>query len=424
MAMTEDFLPLPVPESLSATYLVPTSAPPANSPADAVAALGERLTGPVSDLARQMLDGSLMTVVTQSVATLPPPPAELLAAFGATTDQLKRFDAADHFVVVNATYRPGWPPVHDWAARAVSAALAEQVGADILDVFALQFLDPDTALRSLPDRTGRVRLVDWMLVTYSAGETGLWFTTKGLRRFGLLELQSNHVPPQFARAWGAVINGAARRLLRTWTDGLAGPEPPAFVPIPSWITVTGHDVAVAYGAADQHDSGGTVTLHLTLDPATDPEADSFLTLSPPVDYPGSPGEYVADACAALFGAAEQEIRYARPSDEMAQAVDTARAGLTVIRDRFLGEELPPNAQLLVKYGLPAEDGQEFVWAYVTSWFSPDHIFAASASDARCDPTVRVGRPVLIDTAEVVDWAVWVDGRGVVEGGWTDAALAD
>ncbi|GAB3811782.1 hypothetical protein GCM10027605_52420 [Micromonospora zhanjiangensis] len=92
--------------------------------------------------------------------------------------------------MVDASYRPGWPPAHEWAARAVAAALAESLDADLIDVFALQILSPAVALRSLPDADGRVRLVDWLLVPYSSDADGLWFTTKGLRRFGLLELQA------------------------------------------------------------------------------------------------------------------------------------------------------------------------------------------------------------------------------------------
>lgn len=420
MPSTDDFLPIPVPESLTATYLVPVSTPPPVTPAQAVAALADRLGGPVHDLVRQMLDGPLMTIDIQPAAHFPRLPPDLLAAFGATPAQLTRLEVATDLVVVQASFRPGWPPAHEWAARAVAAALAASVGGDVIDVFGLQFLDPARALRSLSDTDGRIRLVEWVLVPYSSDDDVLWFTTKGLRRFGLLELQAQRVPPELARPWGAVMTGAARRLLRTWIEGLADTELPAFVQLPVQVPVTGDDIAQAYGKP-QPDTASPAVLRMELDPATDPDAESFLTLLPPAGYSGPPERHFAAACTALSNAAPPLPRQDPASEAMARAVETARTGLPGIRQRFLAGGLPPGTQLVVKYGLPTDDAREFVWASVTSWPTPGRIQAASASDAVSDPAVRVGRPVVVDTADVVDWAL-LDERGVVEGGWTQAVL--
>jgi hypothetical protein len=435
MASTDDFLPIPVPESLSATYLVPVSAPLAATPAQAVGALAGRLPEPVYDLVRQMLDGPLVTVDRHPVGQFPRLPPDLLAAFGATDDQLTRLSAASDFVVVEASFRPGWPPAHEWAARAVGAATAQAAGVDVIDAFGLQVLDPAAALRSLPDDEGRIRLVEWVLVPYSSDEGGLWFTTKGLRRFGLLELQARQVPPELTRQWGAVMTGAARRLLRSWLDGLTDAEPPAFVELPAQLSVSAQDVALAYGRTPEPEQTGSATLALELDPATDPDADSFLTLVPPPGFGGPPGRHYAAVCAAVLGTGAGPS--AGPSSgagqppgaasagpagaAMARAVQTARTALPAIRERFLAGRLPSGTQLLVKYGLPGGANREFVWASVTSWASPGRILAASASDATSDPAVRVGQPVVVDTADVVDWAV-LDGDAVVEGGWTQAGL--
>ncbi len=391
------------------------------SPKTAVEGLAGRLAEPVHGLAKQMLDSPLMTVDTRTVDEFPELPPDLLTAFGATEEQLARLAAATHLVVVQAEYRPGWPPAHEWAARAVAAAVAETVGGDVVDVFGLQFLDPAAALRSLPDDNGRIRLVDWVLVPYSSDSDGLWFTTKGLRRFGLLELQAQGVPDHLTRAWGAVMTGAARRLLRDWTDGLSGEEVPAFVQLPVLATVTGHDIAVAYGNPEQHGATAPVLLRLELDPATDPDADSFLSLNPPPGHPGPPGRYFAAACATLFNGIQPDVRYTRTGDAMSRAVETARAALGDIRARFLAGRLPEESQLVVKYGLPGDDGPEYVWAGVTSWDTPERIVAASASDANTDPSVRIGSPVVVEASDVVDWAV-LDGTGVLEGGWTQAVL--
>lgn len=421
MLITDDFLPVPVPESLRATYLVPLRGLPRVGPKEAVRGLAGRLAEPVHGLATQMLGSPLMTVDTRPIGEFPELPPDLLTAFGASETQLDRLASATHLVVVQAEYRPGWPPAHEWAARAVAAAVAERAGGDVVDVFGLRFLDPAAALRSLPDAEGRIRLVDWVLVPYSSDHDGLWFTTKGLRRFGLLELQAQGVPAHLTRAWGAVMTGAARRLLRDWTDGLAGEEVPAFVPLPVLATVTGHDIAVAYGNPAQHGATPPVLLRLELDPATDPEADSFLSLCPPPGHPGPAGRYFATACATLFSGIQPDVRYARPGDAMGRAIATARASLADVRARFLAGALPPDSQLVVKYGLPGDDGPEYVWASVTGWDSPGRITGTSASDAAGDPSVRIGSPVVIEVADVVDWAL-LDDTGVIEGGWTQAVL--
>ncbi|WBB79926.1 DUF2314 domain-containing protein [Micromonospora sp. WMMD882] len=421
MLITDDFLPVPVPETLTATYLVPMVGLPKVGARTAVAALSGRLAEPVHGLARQMLDSPLLSVDTRPIAEFPALPPDLLTAFGATREQLDRLAAATHVVVVRAEYRPGWPPAHEWAARAVAAAIAETVDGDVVDVFALQFLDPATALRSLPDAQGRVRLVDWIVVPYSSDADGLWFTTKGLRRFGLLELQTQGVPDHLARAWGAVLTGAARRLLRDWTDGLAGEEVPAFVQLPVLTAVTGHDIAVAYGNPEQHGATAPVLLRLELDPATDPDADSFLGLHPPAGHPGPPGRYFAAACGQLFSGIAPDARYARRGDAMSRAVATARATLPDVRARFLADALPADSQLVVKYGLPGDEGPEYVWAAVTSWEAAELITGASSTDATTDPGVRIGAPVEVAAADVVDWALLGPG-GVLEGGWTQAVL--
>ncbi|GAA4700180.1 hypothetical protein [Phytohabitans rumicis] len=306
MAEPDDALILPVPEAVSATYLVPTSTPPddPSTLADVAArALDGLVTGTARDLARQMLAGPLMTIDTREVADLPALPLDLLSAFGASDEQVNRVGDATHVITVGAGFRPGWPPAHEWSARAVAAALGHTLGADLIDGFQTQVLTVDAALRSLPDAEGRVRLTDWILIPYSPGDTvadGMWFTTKGLGRFGLLELQTHEVPPHLTRGWGATLTGVARRLLRTWSDALDGPGEPAFLPFPATVTVTGHDIAMAYGAPAERGSDRAAELSLALDPSTNPDADSFLTVAPPEYYRGPASDYYTRVCATLF----------------------------------------------------------------------------------------------------------------------------
>ena len=66
-------------------------------------------------------------IVPDMIDEFPALPPDLLTAFGATREQLGRLAEATHVVVVRAEYRPGWPPAHEWAARAVAAAVHTQL---------------------------------------------------------------------------------------------------------------------------------------------------------------------------------------------------------------------------------------------------------------------------------------------------------
>jgi hypothetical protein len=221
------------------------------------------------------------------------------------------------------------------------------------------------------------------------------------------------------------MTGIAAVVLSRWAQTLDLHRDSAFVTQPATLTVGREDVAAAYRRGDLPDeSAGPAQVRLALDPGFDADTHAFLTIHPPLDWPGSAGEHVAEVCATLFGPRTSDIRHARRGELMDQAIATARAGLTGIRRRFEAGDLDLRTKLLVKYALPAEEGTEYLWAYVTSWRDPYRILATSAADAIYHPKVRTGRPVVVDTASVVDWAVEHDQRGIVEGYWTRAAVED
>ena len=242
-------------------------------------------------------------------------------------------------------------------------------------------------------------------------------TTKGLGRFGLPELQVRNVPPQLGRAWTRVLNGAASRLLGTWLHALRDQAGSAFAQLPELLEVREDDVARAYDTPGTN--GPAVAVRLTFDPSLEDHADTFVSIQPPDDYPASAGEFMAGVHAALFGQSGQEIRPLAPSDEMDRAMSAARAALPAVRARFLAGDLPPRAQLMIKHEISARGRAEYPWAYVTSWTDPGRILGNSAGDAALDPAIRAGRPIVVDAGAIIDWAIWIDGKGIVEGGQTN-----
>ena len=437
---------LPIPELLAATYLIPATLSTGAAQERAREAVAARLDPSLASMVLATLDLPMLVIFeARSGQDVPPLPVMLQRHLGASPEQVRTVDAAASFIEIRGLYRVGWPPVQQWAARAAAAALAADLGVPVVDGFIPRILNAETALAALPGEDLAVRLSDWVLVLRSQGALGLWFTTKGLGRFGLPELQIRNVPPQLARPATVAVTGLASRLLDLWLAALGEAGEAAFAQIPALVEVTGADVACGYtptprgaGLIDAALSGagldgagpacppgaGRARVQLTFDPATDDSSDSYLTVLPPGDWPASAGEHLAAVCSALLGAPERDVRKVRAGKAMQQAMTRARESLPSVRARFLSGELGPDQHLLLKHKVAAADGNEYVWAYATSWSQPSRVLASSADDADYDPRIRVGRPIVIDAAAIVDWAIWIDGSGIVEGGWTnDVALS-
>jgi len=414
--VAEDLI-LPVPEIMSAVYLVPVALPAAAAQDRAAAGLADRMRSPVGVAARMMLDAGELTVSAVPSSSLPSLGVRRHEYPGDDPGLIRAVTAAGEFAMIRALSRPGWPPMHEWAGRACAAVLAAEADVPLVDTATPQVLTADAALRTLPvAEDARFRLADWMLVFQSAGSGGLGMTTKGLGRFGLPELQVRNVPPQLGRSWTRVLNGVASRLLGTWLHTLRDQAGSAFARLPELLEVREADIARAYDAPGT--GGPAVAVRLTFDPGPD-NVDSFVSIQPPDDYPASAGEFMAGVHATLFGQAGHPIRPLAPSAEMDRAIHAAREALPEVRARFLAGDLPPRAQLMIKHGIAARGQAEYPWAYVTSWADPGRVMGNSADDATLDPAVRAGRPIVVDAGAIIDWAIWIDGKGIVEGGQTN-----
>lgn len=422
MTQADATITLSVPPTMTAGYLV---ALPQSPPAldGRLGAAMSALPAPLDELAVQMHDRGLLTVESGSADEYPPLPIRFLEIFGAESAQLATAATAQGIIAVQAIDRPGWPPLGEWIARGVAATLGGALDGIVVDTFTPCVLDVAQALRSLPGEDGTIAMSRWAMVIHSPDENGSWFTTKGLGRFGLPELQTFGVPPHLAAPWGSVLSGIAGALLRTWVGALREADNATFVPVPSILAVTEEDVARAY-ATEGNGLGGEARVAMRLDPAAEPDDQTFLTVVPTEDFATSAGEFYAAVCANLFGATEGEIRYSKPTAAMDRAIADARAALPGARQRFLDDELPAGANLIVKHRLAARNRSEFVWSVVTAWADADLVQAMAMNDAELDPSVRIGRPLRIAADSIVDWGYWRDGEGVIEGGWTNRALGD
>jgi hypothetical protein len=467
---------------LSAVYLVPVEQDSDSARSLIDSALPSRAPDPLGAVAADMLSRGAAQVAVMPALADPPVPEDLQKTLGVPPELLEAVTSATRFAVVRAMWLPSWPPLHELVARACAGVLAAEVAAPLVDTSIPQVLSAERALATLQPPPVLLTLSQWVLVFISAGPRGLWLTTKGLSRFGLPELRVENVPPQLGEHWNVIMNGIAAKVFALWFQALRkkdsgasgssvasglhegpgssgaseasgsskasgspeasgpGDSGVAFVQIPDLIVVSEADVARAHNTAPKGGRYAQTLFRLAFDPASDPGEDSFLTVQPPDDFPGSAGEYFAQACTAIFGPAEQDVRYLPPTQAMDDAIAAARAALPAARSRFLAGDIPSRARLMVKHrialpaapdgGGPSSDGlhggnggngggTEYPWAYVNSWDDPATVLASAAADAELDPGIRAGRPIVIAADAIVDWAIWVDGEGVVEGGLTN-----
>lgn len=138
-------------------------------------------------------------------------------------------------------------------------------------------------------------LAERLLVLMSPGRRGYWFTTTGLRGFGLPELQTFRVPADVAVAWSWVLTGLGLRMLELWREAVRGPHA-GFVLLPARVVLTADHVARAYGGRGPEER--RAVLRLRFDPPRNPRADAFLTVRPPAGQPSGP--YLIGVCDALF----------------------------------------------------------------------------------------------------------------------------
>jgi hypothetical protein len=71
---------------------------------------------------------------------------------------------------------------------------------------------------------------------------------------------------------------------------------------------------------------------------------------------------------------------------------------------------------MVRYS--EEDDDAFRWAQVESW-TDDDLAIVRDTGRELAPAVRPGPSIPIEKERIMDWAIWVDGKGAVEGAGTE-----
>jgi hypothetical protein len=301
-----DTLTLPIPASVTASYLVPASMSAETARARVMTALDARAPGGMPPLVRSMIGTPAVTIRAQRAAAWLPLTLSDRGYVDATPGQLAAIGNARGFVAFTVRCPTEITPVHEWTGRTLAAVLAAELGVPVLDVFAPCVLSADAAMESLRVKDNRsVRFSDWVEVFGSAPDGRMWLATRGLYRYGLPELRVRHVPPEMGRTWRSVLTGLALRVHQEFAGAVRGATPPwqpaarapAFVEIPAEIYVGENAVASAYGA--EHADAFAGPVGLDFDRGEAPRSASYLTVRPPVGWYRSADDYFRSACAVL-----------------------------------------------------------------------------------------------------------------------------
>lgn len=414
----EPSIEIDLPKSMTAEYAVPVDLVPVDPKAAIQSSVEKRLKNPSKDDALNLLATSLVSVEIWDKNKFSSKIQELLKHMHPSLEDLKKFEKSKKFVIVNCIGKVGWPPRHELAARSCAASFAKDNNSCIVDLYFPKLLSADDALETLPLKSQKLDYRDWIKVINSSGERGLWMTTRGLARSGLPEIQTIDVPPQLDTTWSYVMATLAWKLVKiTFLQGNFDSSSTE-IEVPSRIQLTAEDLQEVYG--DILDNHRPEPIEICLKMKDGRNGDEFLTVVIPNEEKRTYGEYLVLKSKQFMGGTDRIIQ-AAASDEMKRAMSKARAVLPEVRKRFLAEKLTPGGALLVKFRVTDGTKNEYLWAYVTSWKTPDEISGYCGNDADLDPKIRAGKPLTLRMDEIFDWAVMVDDK-FVEGGLTAKVL--
>ena len=417
-------LTVPVPETLTASYLIPLPAP---STAAKIGrriseAAGSRLAAPYAEIVRRWIDNG---VVTAEVLTPAETGESRVDLDEATNRQRALVRTAGAFVRISVTQPASIVAFHEWQARGCAAVLAADTDAPLIDESGGSVLSAHDALASLPDMSfedqssdnTRIRFSPHQWIRFHAfGYRGrYWAQSQGMDRFGLPEIFLGGAERDLREELRDITLCVAFRI---WSDfakraeaspgskGLFRTEART-IEIPAEMELRRKDLDSARGVPNR--GGVSTTIGLRLEKA--PNGHHWIAVVPPADWDMSWEDFINDMCHAMFGF-EKPAWYYLPDFG---ALFAARESVPEAHRRFRDGALPPGGQLLVRYRKPEATLR---WARVESW-EDDGIAIVRDIGRELSPAVQPGAPVSVDASQVVDWAIWVDGEGVVEGASTE-----
>lgn len=189
-----NYLEIPVPECVTARYIVPLAKPMSDNSARklVIKAVKSRLSDPLAALVIGLVrDGHT------EIQVLNPKPGQPRPPVPKTDDpDARALLRAAAYMVISMTDRPSLGAMQELVALATAAALAARLGVPLLNAEAEEISDPCDALALLPDAVKaaadgiriRVNLNHWVTFDDCEHHGSYVVASDGMRRYGLPDL--------------------------------------------------------------------------------------------------------------------------------------------------------------------------------------------------------------------------------------------
>jgi len=237
--------------------------------------------------------------------------------------------------------------------------------------------------------------------------------TLGMRKFGQPDVILSEVPASNTRAAGNLINAFAQRLV----EGQK-PKGGRFELVLADIR---HD-AMRNSALKNPLPGATGRLQIKpalADAEKGDPVNRLWSLSFPDAAGSSAMERQASAFATLYGA-EDKVTNRRAGDTALQAAsEKARKAFFAAESSFR-KGVEPNERVLVKKGFKIAGEMEYMWVEIVRW-NATSIDGVLVNDSRFDETLKTGRRVTVELADVYDYIHYKPDGGM-EGNETGKVL--
>lgn len=420
-------LRVPIPDSLTASYLVPlpTAVTSAEARHRAIEAVDARISGPIRMLILEWLLNNAVTIqVTASEDRLAPVPRQ---PGGLTAEKLAHLTKACAIAQVTASSAASLIAIQEWKALGPAAALAASLGVPLVDAQAMKVLSAPDALTALPDTkfsatpddiSVGLSLQPWVSFQGFAREGTYWVASEGMRRFGLPEFRVGGCERDLREELKEILYSVT---CRVWSDlvAVAQTTPRAaglmsmsrVLRIPAELDIHRKDLDRARGVPNH--GGAAIRIGMRFDP--EGRDRGWLTVCPPSGWDMGWDHFIRDLCHAMFGFEKPPWHYLPDTGAVVEAIQS----LPEARRRFNDGELPTGSQFMVRYEVV--DDQSFRWARVESWADDNHAIV-SDSGRELSPAIKPGPAVPVETERIMDWAIWTDGKGVTEGAITETVI--
>lgn len=402
---------VPWPTSRAVTYRV--HLPGAVSAEDAGQGLAEAVEAAVGGPLGARLRAHVARAVTVRIEPVEAPALDAVG-MGLSADDVDRAAAAvaTHAAILTSTEAAMAPVEAFYAVLAAARVVAARHDGVLVDPTCGCVPPPGARGEPLP-ADGRLVVGPALLLPRSLSDNGMWFTTIGMARFGLPELEMVDLPVAGEAGVSWLLGGVAIELARRV---LPDARPGETLTLPPTITVTRAQVAAGWGAEVEGPEGAA---SLTVGLAWGAERDDGPALLR-VDAP--PGveraTWVAESLLPFVGVEDEgPIDIAEDDAEMAAAIARARAELAGVGARFRAG-LPVDVRLLAKAAWTTRDGgAEHLWFTVTAWPEGGPVRGVMDSRPVYVDGLTAGQPVKVPAAEIEDWALFAPD-GEREGGYT------